>query len=125
MEIPEPRNTEVALYTNQINNGNSWLAINLQGSSNNVSAIGAQASLENKYGQQQLDVGHAEGSHFSQGHHRLYFGLGAQANVDTLKIVWPDGQKEEVKDITGKELITITQKTEETVTQKIEKSSTS
>ena len=125
MDIPEPRNTEVALYTNQINNGNSWLAINLQGSSNNVSAIGAQASLENKYGQQQLDVGHAEGSHFSQGHHRLYFGLGAQANVDTLKIVWPDGQKEEVKDITGKELITITQKTEETVTQKIEKSSTS
>ena len=117
LDVPDPRNSEAALYTNQIDNGNSWLEINLQGISGNSSAIGAQVSIENKHGIQGLNVGHAEGAHFSQGHHRLYFGLGKQKTIDTLKVLWPDGQQETLENVAANELITITQTTNEQLSQ--------
>jgi hypothetical protein len=35
-------------------------------------------------------VGQSEGSHLSQGHYRVYFGLGAATSAK-LEVRWPDG----------------------------------
>ncbi len=51
-------------------------------------------------------VGSAEGSHYSQGHYRLYFGLGPVESVD-LRVVWPSGESQEFHGVKADRLITI------------------
>ena len=72
-------------------NDNHWLQVELTGPAGNRPAIGAFITLETASGVQGQQVGVAEGSHFSQGHYRLYFGLGAEKEISSLRIDWPDG----------------------------------
>ena len=68
-----------------------WLQVDLWGGPGNRNAVGSVVEVVSEAGKQTRRVGEAEGSHFSQGHYRVYFGLGAsQAPVD-LRVIWPDG----------------------------------
>ena len=68
-----------------------WIEVELNGSSLNSSAIGAIVLLESSDGRKQIQqVGSAEGSLFSQGHYRLYFGLGNNERIKYLSVNWPD-----------------------------------
>jgi hypothetical protein len=70
---------------------NHWLEVELEGPPKNQQAIGATVSLTFSQGQQRQVVGQADGSHFSQGHYRLYFGLGQDTAPKSLRVQWPDG----------------------------------
>jgi hypothetical protein len=50
-----------------------------------------------------------DGAFFSQGHHRLYFGLGSHARADTMRIRWPDGTVQELRNVEGDRLHVIAQ----------------
>jgi hypothetical protein len=52
-------------------------------------------------------VGSAEGSHYSQGHYRTYFGLGASDRVDRIIVTWPDGTQEILEDVESNMLVTL------------------
>ena len=67
-----------------------WLQIELIGAPGNPQAIGAHVTVTTADGRQAAQVGAHEGAYSSQGHYRLYFGLGAHAHADIL-IRWPDG----------------------------------
>ncbi len=69
-----------------------WLQLNLVGSAGNRQAIGARVTLVTPEGKQVQTVGASEGAYLSQGHYRLYFGLGAVGKISALQIHWPDGQ---------------------------------
>lgn len=86
------RDWSIFLYNN-LHEENHWLQLQLIGPKGNRQAIGARVVLENEDGAviQQV-VGSAEGSHSSQGHYRLYFGLGRYDKPRSLRVVWPDGQ---------------------------------
>ena len=88
---------------------NHWLQLNLVGSAGNPQAIGARVTLATPEGQQTQEVGSNDGAFLSQGHYRLYFGLGRHAKVDAVKIRWPDGHLQELKDVTADKLLTIEQ----------------
>ena len=60
-------------------------------------------------GVQRQQVGQAEGSIRSQGHYRLYFGLGKQQTVNSVKVFWPDGQLQEIKNPASDQLLVIQQ----------------
>ena len=96
---------QIAMYPN-LNQNNHWLEIELLGDRNNPQAIGSRVEITTPKGVQTKVVGQAEGSHFSQGHYRLYFGLGEQ-EIKQLKIFWSDGAVETLAQLPGDRLLTI------------------
>ena len=85
----------VVLYDNQYTD-NHWLQVQLTGFPGNLQAIGAGVTLQTPNGKQFQQVGCAEGSHYSQGHYRLYFGLGQYPEPLSLRVDWPDGKSTEI-----------------------------
>jgi hypothetical protein len=84
-------------FFRNVGGSNHWLQVKLIGPPENRQAIGAQVELETADGVQRQMVGQAEGSHFSQGHYRMYFGLG-DGREATLRVFWPDGRVEQIED---------------------------
>lgn len=83
-------NGRYQLFRN-VGNGNHWLMIDLVGASSNRNGIGAQVVVEaGGVKQTRLQDGgiHERG----QNHARLHFGLGANAQADTIKVQWPSGK---------------------------------
>ncbi|MEM8502895.1 MAG: CRTAC1 family protein [Cyanobacteria bacterium P01_D01_bin.1] len=103
----------VALYSSAVGTDrqaeNHWLQIDLKGSTRNEQAIGALVELTSAKGTQLQSVGQFEGSQFSQGHYRLYFGMGKQTSADSIRVYWPDGSTQEVKNVDVDQRLTIRQ----------------
>jgi hypothetical protein len=96
------------LYLNGGATKNHWLQIDLIGPPGNASAIGATVAVSTGHGNlQTFQVGQFDGAHFSQGHHRLYVGLGKAERVDTLTIRWPDGSRSVLEDVPVDRLIRV------------------
>ena len=102
----QPTLWKLTLYPN-IGNINHWLEIKLVGLSGNLPAIGSQVEVVTSNGVQLQAVGQSDGSQYSQGHYRLYFGLGKQEKVDSIRVFWADGYVQEIKDIPGDRLLTL------------------
>jgi len=84
-----------------------WLQIQLSGPPGNRQAIGAQVTVYTPDGKQAQEVGGNEGSYFSQGHYRLYFGLGTQPRVSRIVVRWSDGRSEEFHNVAADRLLHI------------------
>ena len=106
VDTPEDWNWTLALYPN-LANTNHWLQVKLIGKPGNRSAIGAKVELINSDKAQLQVVGQSEGSRASQGHYRLYFGLGKNEQIDRLQVTWPDGQVQEIVNPEIDSLLTI------------------
>jgi len=89
---------QVILHRNQLG-GSQWLAVDLTGPVGNRQAIGARTTLTTDGTALTRWVGQSDGSLSSQGHYRLYFGLGSQ-KADALSVRWPDGTTQTI-DIGG------------------------
>jgi hypothetical protein len=87
---------------------NHWLQIDLAGPAMNRQAIGARVYVDSGTREQMQPVGFAEGAHFSQGHYRLYFGLGSTDTASRIRVVWPDGVEQSLSDVTADRILTIT-----------------
>lgn len=98
----------IQAYRN-VSSRNNWLQVKLIGSRGNRQAIGAFVSVSCGAQETIQMVGHAEGSHYSQGHYRLYFGLGGYRTVDRVRVTWPDGATQELHDVDANALLTIKQ----------------
>ncbi len=108
-----PLGSTVALYSNvrktSAQTENHWLQIDLEGSIKNRQAIGALVELTTSKGKQLQSVGQFDGSQFSQGHYRLYFGVGDQKSIDLIRVYWPDGSSQEVRNVDADQRLTIRQ----------------
>jgi hypothetical protein len=71
-----------------------WLQVNLDGALGNRQGVGARVTVVSGARRQVGVVGATEGSYFSQGHYRLYFGLGSVVPVDRVEVGWPDGGRD-------------------------------
>ncbi len=96
-------------YRNVVSNDNHWLQLRLVGKAGNAQAIGARVIIQTPDGRQTQQVGLNDGAFFSQGHYRLYFGLGKHPRVDLMTIRWPDGEVRELKGVEGDRLQVIKQ----------------
>lgn len=81
---------ELHAYRNTGSAGH-WLQVDLHGPAGNRQGIGAVVSIEAGGARQTRIVGAADGSFFSQGHYRSYFGLGDQARATRVRVQWTDG----------------------------------
>jgi len=104
---PRHRITWVLKAHRNIGAVNHWLQVKLVGQHGNRQAIGARVTVVTPDGRQVQEVGSTDGAFFSQGHYRLYFGLGNHTSADALHIQWSDGTQQEFHDINGDRLLTI------------------
>jgi hypothetical protein len=80
-----------------VRTSNHWLEVDLIGTPSNVPAIGASVAVTVGTHVVTQWVGMNDGSSYSQGHYRLYFGLGDATVVDALTIRWPDGTEQDMQ----------------------------
>ena len=88
-------------------NQNHWLQVRLKGTAGNREAIGARVTLVTPDGRQMQEVGVSDGAFYSQGHYRLYFGLGPHDRADSVIIRWPDGEQQVLKDVAANTLLVV------------------
>ena len=86
------------LYLNSVSS-NHWLQLKLVGLAGNREAIGGGARLITDTRVTLHQVGCAEGSRFSQGHYRLYFGLGSSPTAKLIEVLRPDGSVTKLRDV--------------------------
>ncbi len=84
-----------------------WLQIELQGPDGNRQGIGAVVSVEAGATRQTRIVGAADGSFFSQGHYRTYFGLGDQARATRVRVQWTDGVVQDLGPVDGDRVLKV------------------
>jgi hypothetical protein len=87
-------------------NSNHWITIKLVGVTSNRSGIGARLRCQTR-GHSQIDEVRSGGSYLSQNDFRVHFGLGPAAQVDSLEISWPSGQKDVLRDVSADRIITV------------------
>lgn len=105
-EWTRPDHWELTLYRNE-GAKNHWLEMDLAGPTGNPQAIGARVTVVTPADAQLQQAGWAEGSRYSQGHYRFYFGLGSHEKAALVRIVWPDGRLQEMRDVAGDRLLRV------------------
>ncbi|MDN5199920.1 FG-GAP-like repeat-containing protein [Fulvivirgaceae bacterium BMA10] len=90
-------NEEAMIYRNNTH-GTSYLIIRLHGSKQNPEGIGARIRL--KQGEQIQEYEH----YFTRGYQssvgrQIHFGLNDQENIDELTVIWPDGARQTLANV--------------------------
>jgi hypothetical protein len=79
------------LYRNTVAPGNEWIEFELEGSTSNRSAIGAQVTLFWN-GQKQVQNVSGGSGFAAQNDRRLHFGLGKNPKIEKAVVQWPSGK---------------------------------
>jgi len=90
-------------------NKNNYLKVVLNGAGTNTKGIGAKVVLycgKNQYAQEVMPTRGFQ----SAVDHVLLFGLGTNAQIDRIEILWPNGQTQELPSLDANQTITIDQK---------------
>jgi hypothetical protein len=96
----------LAAYRN-LGSAHHWLNIDVKGPAGNRQAIGARVTVTTPQGDQVQEVGGNDASYFSQGHYRLYFGLGPHARADRVHVRWSDGRSADYTNVAADRLLTL------------------
>lgn len=85
---------------------NNWIKVKLNGPNKNKSGIGAKvwtyADGKTNYFQQKIIRGY-----LSSSDENMIFGIGTNSVADSIIVMWPDGKKSKVTNITSNQLTTI------------------
>jgi hypothetical protein len=79
---------------NEGGNHNHWIGLELQGKKSNRDGIGARVKLVLASGKAQYNLATTTASYLSAIDRRVFFGLGTEAKIKELEILWPSGVKQ-------------------------------
>ncbi len=99
----------VELLVNQ-RRSRRWLQVELDGLPGNVEGVGARVKVRARRGGavQTAWVGESDSSRLSQGHYRLYFGLGnLKSRVHSVRVNWPNGGHTRLNDVDPDQLLRV------------------
>jgi hypothetical protein len=105
------RNENNYLYRNS-GNSNGWINLKLVGTQSNRSAIGAKVRVRATiFGRSIWQLREISGGSGFGGQNdlRASFGLGDSTNVDLVRIEWPSGTVQELRDVVVKQFLTVTE----------------
>jgi enediyne biosynthesis protein E4 len=94
------------LLINRSRNDNHAVIFRLVGSKSNRAAIGARVTLT-AGGAKQIREVRSGSSYLSQNDLRVHFGLGVEASIGSVQILWPSGKEETYKDVPSDFIYTI------------------
>jgi len=89
--------------------GGHWLEFELRGRAGNREAVGAWVELRAEARRQYQWVGQNDDSHHSQGHYRLYFGLGAAERATGVVVRWPGGGRTNLGTVEADQVLEVSQ----------------
>jgi len=95
-----------SVLRNDGGNKNNWLGIQLEGEQGLASGIGAKVTLS-VAGKKQVIVNQWTSGYLSNMEPRVHAGLGKADGIDELKINWPDGKEEVLKNLKVNQYIRI------------------
>lgn len=95
----------VVLMRNERGNRSNWVVLQLEGKKNRL-ALGAQIYLTSGKGTQVKQVTNVA-SYLSSNDVRVFFGLGSESVVEQVKIVWPSGQEQILRDLDANRLVRV------------------
>ena len=87
--------------------GNNWLQVDLAGAPGDPQGVGGRVRIEAAGREQTAWVGEADGARFSQGHYRLYFGLGDATAVKRLTVRWPGGGRTRLSGVAANQRLVV------------------
>lgn len=87
------------LFINRVGSKNSWITLDLQGTTTNRGGIGARVTVK-AGGVTQMREVRAGGGHNVQSDRIVHFGLGSSATIDEVKVAWVGGSTETISGIT-------------------------
>ena len=87
-----------SVFLNETTNSNHRVLFRLIGTKSNRGAIGARVRVTTSK-MTQIDEIRAGGSYNSTNDTRLHFGLGSEATISRLEVLWPSGVRQEFSDI--------------------------
>ncbi len=96
------------IYENLDNEDFNWLSLKLEGSTSNIDAIGSKIYLfsNNKVRVKEINGG---GSYASWESTRVHFGLGSMEIVDSIQVIWPEGNSQMIYNTPINQLLLIRQ----------------
>ncbi|WP_285058240.1 VCBS repeat-containing protein [Pedobacter ginsengisoli] len=102
-------NKTAFVYQNQGDSSNHYLRIKLKGLKQNTDGLGAMVTIFSKGKQQCVEQMPSKG-YLSTVSATLHFGLGKQKEIDSLRIVWPDGKMQTLTKVGADRLLYIYEK---------------
>ncbi len=84
------------LLRNDLDNGNHWIKVKLQGTTSNQSAIGARVVVSSGSMHLIRDVQTGSG-YWSQHSLSQHFGLGDMDTIDSITVIWPSGIEQTIQ----------------------------
>jgi hypothetical protein len=85
---------------------NSWISIEAVGTRSNRSGIGAKVYCS--AGKRvQVDEVRSGGSFLSQNDLRVHFGLGRESSAELIRVVWPSGAVDELRNVAANRVVTV------------------
>lgn len=95
-----------SLFLNETKNSNHRVLFHLVGTKSNKAAIGARVIVSTS-SMEQMDEVRGGGSYLSCNDQRLHFGLGSDAVMKRIRIQWPSGLVEDLKDVPADAIYTV------------------
>ena len=86
------------LLRNRDTSGNTWIALDLEGTKSNRDGFGAKVTLK-AGGRTVRAEARCPTTYLFQGDRRLHFGLGKASKVDSIEIAWPSGQSQRLENV--------------------------
>ncbi|HYT77362.1 MAG TPA: ASPIC/UnbV domain-containing protein, partial [Vicinamibacterales bacterium] len=99
-------NEPPSLLRNDYSGANHWIALRLEGTESNRSAIGATVRLT-AGGHTRAQAVLSQSSYYSHDDLRLHFGLGSAVSADTIEVRWPRGRTEVFTHVRGGRVVSI------------------
>ena len=99
---------EPALLINRVGARKNWIQLRLTGTDSSRDAVGTRLTLTTAAGRQ-TDQVMGGGSYLSAGDARAHFGLGEASRVEEIRIRWPSGKEEVLRDIPANRILQVTE----------------
>ncbi len=99
---------EPALLLNRVGARKNWIQLRLTGTASSRDAVGTRLTLTTAEGRQ-FDQVTGGGSYLSAGDPRAHFGLGEASRVEEIRIRWPSGKEEVLKEIPANRILQVTE----------------
>ena len=99
---------EPTLLINRVGARRNWIQLRLTGTDSSRDAVGTRLTLTTAEGEQSDQIT-AGGSYLSASDLRAHFGLGEAARVEEIRIRWPSGKEEVLKDIPANRILQVTE----------------
>ena len=100
------QNGPPSIFLNDTKASGHRVLFKLEGTTSNRAAIGARVTVY-AGGVARIAEVRAGGSYISQNDLRLHFGLGSETRISKVEITWPNGKREELKDLAADAIYTI------------------